>query len=62
MYISGGVHTGASRMFLYDFTLFHTRFRAFPHYLDVGLLPSDFIFSSVPGPFLRDDEDIGRYR
>ena len=36
--------------------------RAFSHHLELGLFPSDFIFSSVPGPCFRDDEKIGRSR
>ena len=33
--------------------------REFPHNLEVGTFPSDFIFPSLPGPFLRADEDLG---
>ena len=36
--------------------------RAFYCHLEVGPLPSNFIFPSVPGPFLRDDEEFGRPR
>ena len=32
--------------------------RAFAHHLEVGPLPSDFVFSSVLGPFLRADEEL----
>ena len=35
--------------------------RAFVHHLEVGTFPSDVIFSSVPGPFLRSAEELGRY-
>ena len=34
--------------------------RAFAHYIEVVPFPSDFIFSSVLGPFLRAGEEIGR--
>ena len=36
--------------------------RAFSHHLDVGPFPSDFFFSSVLGPFMRADENLGRSR
>ena len=36
--------------------------RAFAHYLEVGTFPSNFVFSSVLGPFIRDDEERGHYR
>ena len=36
------------------------KYRSFAHHLEVGPFPSDFIFPSVPGPFLRADEDLGR--
>ena len=32
---------------------------AFSHYLEVGPFSSEFIFTSVPIPFLRADEDLG---
>ena len=35
--------------------------RAFYHHLEVVTFFSDFVFSFVPGPFLRADEDLGRY-
>ena len=35
--------------------------RAFYHQLEVVTFFSDFVFSFVPGPFLRADEDLGRY-
>ena len=35
---------------------------AFSHHLEVGISPSNFIFVSVPGPFLRADEELGRSR
>ena len=35
---------------------------AFPHHLEVGPFPSNFVFSSILGPFLRSDEDLRRYR
>ena len=34
----------------------------FAHHLEVGPFPSDFIFPSFPGPFLRADEEFGRPR
>ena len=34
--------------------------RAFAHYLEVGPFPSNFVFSSVLGPFVRADEELGR--
>ena len=37
-------------------------YRAFPHHLEVCPFPSDFILSSVPGQFLRADEELGRSR
>ena len=30
----------------------------FDHQLEVGPFPSDFIFSSVPGPLLRADKEL----
>ena len=44
------------------FPVFSHKDRAFSHHLEVGPFPSDFIFSSVPGPFLRSDEELGRSR
>ena len=29
------------------------------HHLEIGPLPSDFVFTSVPGPFFSDDEELG---
>ena len=36
--------------------------RAVSHHLEVGPFPSNFIFSSVPVPFLRYDEELGSSR
>ena len=36
--------------------------RAFPHELEVGPIPSYFVFSSISGPILRDDKEPGRSR
>ena len=36
--------------------------RAFAHHLEVGNFPSDFVFSSVLGPFLRAEEELGHSR
>ena len=44
------------------FTIFPHEDGSFTHPLEVGPFPSDFIFPSVPGPFLRADEDLGRSR
>ena len=33
----------------------------FAHHLEVGPFPSDFIFSYVLVPFLRADEELGRF-
>ena len=38
--------------------------RSFAHHFEVGTFPSEFIFSSVPGPFLRGDGGLvapGKY-
>ena len=32
---------------------------SFDYHLEIGTLPSEFIFPSVTGPFLRSDEDLG---
>ena len=32
------------------------------HHLEVGPFYPKFILSSIPGPFLRDDEELGHYR
>ena len=34
--------------------------RAFPHHLEVGPFPSDFVFYSILSPFLSADENLGR--
>ena len=44
------------------FTIVPHGYGAFAHHLEVGPFPYNFILSSVPGPFLRDDEKIGRSR
>ena len=36
--------------------------RAFPLHLELGPSPSDFVLSSVLGPFLGGDEELGRSR
>ena len=46
-------------MILCDFLLLHTSTERFSCHLEVGPFPSDFIFSSVPGQFLRSDEELG---
>ena len=45
---------------IFWFTFFPNKDRALSHHLEVGTFPSDFIFSSVQGPFLRADEEFGR--
>ena len=35
---------------------------AHTHHLEVGPLPSEFFFTSVPGPFFSADEEIGHSR
>ena len=37
-------------------------YRAFAHHLEVGPFPSDYFFLSVPGPFFRNDEELGLSR
>ena len=44
---------------LFLFTVVPHKYRAFSHHLEVGPLPSEFILSSIPGPFMRADDDIG---
>ena len=34
----------------------------FAHHLELFPFPSDYVFSSVLGPFLRADEELGRSR
>ena len=34
-------------------------YRSFSHHIELGPFPSDFVFSSVLGPFLRADEELG---
>ena len=34
----------------------------FAHHLELGPSPSDFIFPSILGPFLRSEEEIGNSR
>ena len=41
------------------FHVFPHKDSAFSHHLEVGIFPSNFIFSSVPGPLLRVDEFLG---
>ena len=36
--------------------------RAFYHHLEVGPFPSNLVFSSLLGPFLKNDEDLWRSR
>ena len=38
------------------------KYGAFAHHLETGHSPSDLSLPSVPGPFLRYDEEIGRPR
>ena len=33
--------------------------RVFSHHLEVGFFPSEFVFSSIMGPFLRGNEELG---
>ena len=42
------------------FTVVPHKYRSFSHHLEVGPFPSNFIFPSVPGPFLRAHEELGR--
>ena len=35
---------------------------AFFHYPEVGPFPSKFFFSSILGPFMRADEELGIYK
>ena len=44
------------------FTVVPHKDRAFYHQLELGPLPSDFTPSSVSGPFLRADEELGHSR
>ena len=41
------------------FTVVPHENKAFSHHLEVDPFPYDFILSSVPGPFLRSDEELG---
>ena len=43
------------------FTVVPHEDRAFYHNLEVFTFPYNFIFSSVPGPLLRDDEELMHY-
>ena len=36
------------------------KYGAFSHHLELGLFPSNLIFPSDPGPFLRANEELGR--
>ena len=45
---------------IFWFTFFPNKDRALSHHLEVGTFPSDLIFSSVSGLFLRADEEFGR--
>ena len=40
------------------FTVVTHKDGAFYHHLEVGTLPSEFLFSSVLGSFIRDDEEL----
>ena len=42
------------------FTVVPHEDRAFYHHLEVDPFTSDFVFYSVLGPFMRDDEELGR--
>ena len=42
------------------FTVVTYKDRTFYHHLDVVPFPFNFVLSSVLGPFMRDDEDLGR--
>ena len=42
------------------FTFVMYKDRAFAHHLDVSPFPSNFISSSLPGPFWRANEELGR--
>ena len=42
------------------FPVFPHKDRVFVHHLEVGPFPCKFFFFSVLGPFLRDDEELGR--
>ena len=44
------------------FTIAPNYYRSFSHHLELSLFHSDFIFYSVPGPFLRSDEKLGGSR
>ena len=42
------------------FTVFTLKDGSFSHHLEVGSFPSDFILPSVPSPFFRAEEELGR--
>ena len=44
------------------FTVVPQKYRAFSHHLEVGPFPSKFFFSSILGPFMRADEELGIYK
>ena len=44
------------------FPVFPNKYGASSHHLEVGPFPFNFIFYSVPGPFLRADEELGSSR
>ena len=44
------------------FTVITHKDREFYHLLEVGPFSYEFIFYSIPGPFLRADKELGRSR
>ena len=44
------------------FTVVTHEDRAFYNHLEVGTFPSNFILSSIPGPFIRANEELGCYK